>query len=317
MDRKELINTLWTDNPRTEIVPEEPFADYLAAPAVSRSTLLEFDPDFGGCPYRFLLAMLYPDLMGRDSAAMEMGSAIHTYYLEREHFHERYPVLDEDKKNLLFREAQNEGSKAKGFSKQLKTYQAWKEECEARGQVILDEAVIAKFERMHKLFIDNPATGPVLAAPHRKEVSIYSGYRGPGGKWDKAIQCKARIDILPDDDAAEEGYDLKKARHAAPLKFARQVADLRLDIQAAWYCMVATNAGRKTTSFTFLAQEDEFPYMPAAHDMPDEWVKWGLYHSQTLLQDLKTCFETNQFPDYGRNVLIPPDWLAKQMESIG
>lgn len=330
MTRAELIDALYTENPRVEIVKES-FEDYLAATAVSRSSLVDvFDPEQGGCPYLFIMQMCFPHLFpDKGTAVWEQGTALHHYYLEPEEFTRLYPVLDDARKAEFLQAAADQGSKSEGvkkfietgsvrkFSRLLKPFQKWQEDCKAQGLTILTQANIDKFERMKSVFMKHPDILPIWEKPHQTELSVYAGYRGPRGEWPKAIQVKARIDFLHDDPDDEEAFDFKKAREATPVKFSKAVDNRRLDIQSAFYCGVLTWAGRKTTSFSFIAQEDEFPFLIGVHDMPQDWIRWGQLHYEKLLSDLRECLEKNWFPDPGRGVLFPPDYLAKRMEEIG
>jgi len=265
---------LLTDNPRVEVV-KEPFAVYQAFPALNHSALKLSDIHGKGCPRkawvelnsatmllkevasRFLVESATEDEPEDDAeqkddptAAMAFGTLYHSFLLEPADFLKTAAVLDGVMKPRLFEEAIAAKSKAKGFSKALGTYRAWKAECERNGLQVVDEKVALKMENMREQLFRDTEIADELAAVTHSETSVYFGMPAEGTAMKAPfIQCKARLDMHYPGVIG----DLKTCRSAHPLEFAKDIPKLGYDTQLAWYRMGARCAGLDVSRCFLLA----------------------------------------------------------------
>ena len=313
---------LITDKPRIEVV-KEPFATYQAYPALNHSSLKYSDIHGTGCPRKAWVELTAKwkttpepdedDESDEESAtdAMRFGTLYHTFLLEPGEFKKSAAVLDGARKKQLFEEALATGSKAKGFSKLLGSYKAWKHQAEAQGLTIVDERTIAKMEDMRETLWRDKEIQDELADVEKSEVSVYFGLPVSGSKMEAPfVQCKARL------DAYYPGVilDLKTCRSAHPLEFSRQIPKMGYDTQLAWYRIAAKCAGLDVSRVGFVAQEAAFPYLGALHWMPDEWMSYARKEVMRIFFDFAKCLQSGHYPGYGNGTIMPPQWMEETIE---
>lgn len=306
----------FTENPRLAVAAMS-FADYQAALGINQSLLRLYDRESGGAPARYRHACLHPE-DGPSSPAMDFGSAYHCLSLTPEEFERRYLVRTAEIEEEIYARAMlDKKCKAKGFSTKLKEYERWQAEWEAKGRTVLTAKQADQLQAMRATLLASSEVqdSGILERGCAFEVSFFAPYTLPGGE---KFQLKARTDALPAGDAI---IDLKSARgnRAHPRAFARTVADMRLDLQAAFYLDIANANGRAVKRFAFLAQDKEPPYLPSLLWMPAEWIAYGRSTSRgyrRILHDIAESIRRDEWPGYGNEMLEWPSWLNTEIEAV-
>ena len=302
-----------TDHPRTETVQDD-FETYKTFPGLNNSALKLFDAARGGAPAKSAWYMnnAHAEIEHDEetSEALRFGSLYHTFALERQKFDSKTALLDDEMKAILFESALAAKSKAKGFSKNLATYRAWKAEHEAAGVTVIDEGAMAKLSAMERGLQSDPDIAEAMAAPCLSEVSIYFGL--PFGE--RFIQCKARVDSLPIN--GPDVLDLKTTRNANAEDFARSMPKFGYDLQAAWYLRACRAVGLAKTRFRFIAQEKDQPYLSAIYDIPDDWLRYADHEISAILSRVKLCLESGRWEGHVSGELMPPAYMDSIIEQI-
>lgn len=318
------MSYLITDSPRIDVV-SEPFADYQKFQALNHSALKLSDIHGKGCPRK-----AYAELTSKWStefkedpgdedepeedvtSAMAFGTLYHTFLLEPGLFRKSAAVLDSVMMARLYEEALATGSKAKGFSKLLATYKAWKASVEASGLTMVDERTIGRMEDMREALFRDDDIQAELVAVEKSEISVYFALPVSGSKMEAPfVQCKARIDAYYPGTI----LDLKTCRTAHPLEFAREITSRGYDTQLAWYRIAAKCAGLTVDRCGLLAQESAFPYLAAIHWIGDDWLTYSRREIMRVYYEFAACLNSGKFPGYGSGEIMPPVWLQDAIEA--
>lgn len=222
---------------------------------------------------------------GKDSDAMDMGTAVHQLLLRDD----RVDVLDYDSFRTNDAKAERDASRAAGRIPLLR--HKWEEANEIANRV--REQIVA-------LNLD-----PVPFTEGTAEHVI---------RWEEnGVQCRAMLDWLRDD--LEYIDDLKTTSDASPHGFRKKVWSLRYDIQAAFYLRaVAAWLGDMShpikTRFRWIAVETEYPYLVTVHQ-PD---KLALENADARVDEAlrvwADCHAADSWPGYpvGVNEVGPVPW---------
>lgn len=299
----------FTSTPVTEIAQRLSFGDYAKRPGISQSFLKSFDTDLGGCPALAIHNFLHPEDRKPSTDALEDGTKLHLFVLDPPEFVKRFAVLDNDTKERLFAEALVLKSKAKGFSKTLTTFKTWRDALDVEGRGYVDLEELAILNRMRDALFANKEVAEYLGGADY-EVSVFAPYETPNG----LLQTKGRIDVLP--GARESIVDLKSCRTANPREFASQVGRLGYDIQAGLYVDLARLNGEKKTRFGFLAQDKFPPFLCCIHWLGEDWLRYGRVRYRKILLDVAEAIRLDLWPGYGSGELMPPTWMATEIEAI-
>lgn len=254
----------------TQIIEGMAAADYFALDAVSRSDLAQVVKN----PHRFK----HWKATNHSTAAMQLGSLVHSLVLTPEQFVAEYLVSEEDSRRTKAWKADTEQAAIEG------------RECVLRSDVAealaIEDAANSEFKS--------------LFASARKEVVITGTHAATG------MKVKARLDLLGDAFAA----DLKTTKDASSDGFARSIGAFRYDIQAAFYGdMAAAALGLDVCPFWFACVETEPPYLPALWDLTDAWVENGRSSYESALETY-AIYQAKGWPtSYGRGTLSPKPWM--------
>lgn len=300
----------FTENPITAVL-DLSFIEYAKRAGINQSLLKLYDPESGGAPAKYRHACLHPDDRPEPSTAMEFGSAYHARTLTPDEFTKRYVIRTPEIEEELYALACTGKSKAKGFSTALATYKEWAALQESAGKIVITQKQADQLQAMRAALLECREVQEIgLFDGAAYEISLFAGYTLPRGE---KLQLKGRLDILPQGDAI---VDLKTARSAHPREFARAVADMSLDIQAAFYHDLCAANNIPKRRFGFLAQDKDAPYLAAIHWMPEAWVSYGRLRYKKILLDIAESIRTNRWPGYESGELMPPSWLLPEIEAI-
>jgi hypothetical protein len=132
------------------------------------------------------------------------------------------------------------------------------------------------------------------------------------------LKCRIRPDWYSQqsEDWLVDGYvtDLKSCVSANKVDFAKAVANLGYDIQAAFYIDGVKAVTGNTVDFVFIAVEKTAPYTTACYKASQEMIEVGRAKYRGALELLKWCQENKQYPGYQPNGEIEtidlPRWAA-------
>jgi exodeoxyribonuclease VIII len=191
--------------------------------------------------------------------------------------------------------------KPEGMNLATKEGKAWKES--AGDLPIISEDEADDIEMMVYSILRNPHAAAMLKACQQRETPLFANIRGVG--------CKALLDAHGTDGVEWVVCDLKTTDDASPEAFARKVANLHYDMQAAFYCQVLAAVHQVETPphWYWIAVEKKPPYTCAVY-RGHEWMEGGESKVERALERLKECRESGNWPQpwQGINELPKPKW---------
>lgn len=198
--------------------------------------------------------------------ALIFGDAMHTYFEDREKFHNRFVVFDDEKivADILERRPDIINP---SMTKDYKTYKSKFEEGLKQNQVVINGADMHRIEMMYNSAVNNKVI-----------QSLYIDYDNTDF-WDEYSFVTTDPDIFdllyrvrPDrllvkDENPVAIIDWKSCKDASYKAFKTDFFRFRYDLQAVFYCDVL---GIDVDDFYFVAIEKEFPYNTAVYSLEDD-----------------------------------------------
>jgi len=223
--------------------------------------------------------------------AMQLGTAFHVALLEPDRLGETFVVAPK------FDRRTKEGRAAA---------EVW--ESENAGKTALTAEQMVAIQQMVTSVISHAGAAKLLS----------NGLAEMSGFWsdhETGIECKCRPDFLAITGETITGIvDVKTTSDASADGFARAIATLGYDVQAAFYQDGLKALTGRTIPFYFIAVEKEAPYAVAAYKASDEVIEVGRAKYRGALQLLKWCRENDRWPSYQPNGEIEtinlPRWAA-------
>lgn len=138
------------------------------------------------------------------------------------------------------------------------------------------------------------------------EVSLFAPDEPSG------VMRRGRTDVLRE----REIVDYKTARDANPATFARVAADLRYDMQAAWYIDLAQACDLDVDRFFFVAQEKAPPYLVSVTELDADFLEIGRRANRRAIDLFAECTASGDWPGYApvTHTLAPPPWLLRDLD---
>lgn len=258
-------------------VPNE---DYHRSPGISKSglDLISRSP----AHYKFAPAR-------KATAAMQIGTAIHSAILEPVMFERDYMLLKDvhDKRTAEYKAAVQQF----GENNVLTSVEATK----IKG---MQEAI---FANNHVMLLLSGMT-------YYTELSCYA-------RDSEGTLLKCRFDAISIDGTA---LDLKKSRDATAYGFSRSCNEYRYHVQAAFYSYVYQLAtGLPLNGFIFLAVEDDAPHYSKLYQLDSDALEIGNYLMHKNLATYKDCLKEGYWPlpDGGIETLSLPAWVISDYEN--
>lgn len=223
--------------------------------------------------------------------AMQFGTAFHAALLEPGIFGETFVVAPKFDRRTKDGKAEAE---------------AW--EAENAGKTALTAEQMAAIEQM-VASVKQHAGASMLLGCGLAEMSAF---------WidqETGIECKCRPDFLAMAGETITGIvDVKTCCDASADGFARAIATLGYDVQAAFYQDGLKALTGRTIPFYFIVVEKEAPYAVAAYKASDDVIEVGRAKYRGALQLLKWCRDRGSWPSYQPNGEIEminlPRWAA-------
>lgn len=271
-----------------------PFEEYLKRPGIT-ATLLKAVAKESLRSVKFLL-----DGNSKESDELDFGRAFHALLLEGK------DEFVEQPRTYISTTVKKGENPVKPWNANSKTCRAWMSE---QKLPILTSNEVEDLHFMVQAVKDCAEIKSFLKG--RSELSIFTDV--------KERKLKIRIDLLPD-DLNGPVIDFKKTRSADPVKFVRQIFDLKYYIQAALYLDVLRIAGIERKEFWFVAVEDKAPYNVFIAKMPNGpigFIELGRKEYREAYHKLMNAINTNNWPSYGiadaEQYLSP--WMMQSLES--
>lgn len=254
--------------------------EYRTAPGVNKSTLwnLKRSPAY----YKWRL-----DHPQEDTAAFKFGRAVHAAILTPAVFKKDYAVIPE------------------GIDRRTK---AGKEEYQAfldasAGKEIISAEDAETIKGIVKAFKKNRDAVDLLKGTKREKALFWTD--------DNDVECKCRVDAFK----AGVMIDLKTATDADTDVFSRESLRYGYDVQCAHYI---DGYQHKVSSvrpdWYFIVIEKAEPYSINILKADIGFLDYGYVRRQWLIELLKSCQETGDFPGYGVNDLCLPAWASTNDE---
>ena len=260
--------------------------------------------------------------------AMAFGTAVHSAVLEPAAFASDYAVFDE---------SQLEGSlqslddyKAAAAELGIKVGKMKKEEIkDAIKAADVESRFVFREDAIARLYDGKQILTPTLMMAIRSIQASLSRHTGASrllangmaemsGFWsdpETGLGCKCRPDWLVMADETITGIvDVKTCTDASAEGFARSIATLGYDLQAAFYQDGIKTITGRTLPFYFIAVEKDAPQAAAVYRASEDVIDVGRAKYRGALQLLQWCRANNRWPAYQPNGEIEtielPRWAA-------
>jgi hypothetical protein len=263
-------------------------ATYHAHSAVSKSHL----DLVARSPLHYWSRYLDPNrVVPKPTAAMAIGSAVHTHVLELDQWDAQYVVAPA------------------GIDRRTKVGKA---EWEVFQTAIGTRTVISRDDadlvmRIGRSVLSHPAAAYLLGLPGKAETTHMWTDEATG------LQCKCRPDWLLDDGSMI--VDLKTTEDASPRGFQKSIAQWRYHVQASWYLDGLQHAiGKRPDQFVFIAVEKKPPFVCAVYVADAQMIEIGRDTARRDLDKLNVCKAADYWPGYSdgiEQINLPPWMLPK------
>ena len=265
-------------------------ADYHRHSAVSKSHL----DQIAKSPLHYWARYLDPNRVAPEpTAAMAIGTAVHTHVLELDQWDARYVTAPE------------------GINRRTNAGKAeWEAfETAATGRTVLSRTDAELVMRMGHSVFRHPAASMLLAMPGKAETTHMWTDEATG------LQCKCRPDWLTDDGSLI--VDLKTTEDASPAGFRKSIGNFRYFVQASWYLDGVERAtGKRPEQFIFLCVEKRAPFACAVYAADAEMIEAGANAAARDLDVLATCRQANAWPGYSDQIepISLPPWMRPKAD---
>jgi len=258
---------------------------YHAHPAISKSGL----DLIARSPLHFWARYLDPNRVPTEpTAAMRLGTAVHTHVLELDQWQQRYITAPE------------------GIDRRYKVgKEAWAAfEAQSEGRTVISREDADLVMKMGRSVFGHPAAAMLLGLPGKAETTHMWTDAATG------LQCKCRPDWLTDDGLLI--VDPKTTENASPREFARSIAEWRYHVQAAWYLDgLEQTTGIRPEQFIFICVEKKAPFACAVYAADAEMIAAGAQTAARDLEVLATCKAADAWPGYNNQIepISLPAWM--------
>jgi exodeoxyribonuclease VIII len=200
----------------------------------------------------------------KQTPAMRWGEIVHSYILEFEKFLDEYVIEPE------------------GLDKRTKEGKAWSEEAKQQGLRAVSHDEHETLKQMYYSIVSNEAARELMHSAQLIEPSVY---------WEEdGSKCRARPDLV----TKHSIVDLKTTSNIR--NFAKDAANFRYHVQAAFYLSGLRHNGLDPSSFQFIAVETEPPFLCQVFLSDDFFLARGADEYKKDLETYVRCKEMNEWP---------------------
>jgi exodeoxyribonuclease VIII len=204
----------------------------------------------------------------RSSPAMWLGTAIHMAILEPDKFYGEYVVCPKECSD-----------------KRTKAYKEW-EASQPASVTVLSEKDWVTIERICQNAQRDEVASRLLSKPDSVEKEHFWTCAATG------VKCRAKTDAI----RGKGVIDIKTTDDARPRAFARKIAELRYDLQAAHYL-----DGTGCETFLFVAIETSCPWRVRTYTLLPQDVLHASTQRMELLEEYKGRLETGNWSERGEH----------------
>ena len=249
--------------------------EYRSHPAVNKSTLWEMRKS----PAHYRWALEHPR---EDTAALKFGRAFHMAVLQPEEFKKTYVLAPEvDRRTKAGREE----------------WQAFLDGLGSKEQISRDDydTVMGMWDA---IYAEPDAVSLLEGCEAEKPVFWADDATG--------IECKCKM------DAVKPGtlVDLKSCGDASTNAFLREALRYGYDVQSAHYLRGYRSIYTDPATFWFIAVEKTPPYAVNVIRASEAFIDRGTWTLIDLMDKLKECRDKDEWPGYGKNEMVLPEWAA-------
>ena len=222
----------------------------------------------------------------KQTKAMADGTAVHSFFLERDKFNTDYVTKPTD------------------IKLNTKVGKEWAQE--HQDKIIIDSELGNNLFEMEKSFMDSPAK-LIYDMEGQTELSYF---------WDDlgTIKGKCRPDWISNDGSIV--VDVKTTIDASPRGFQRSISTWGYHLQLGWYLRGLQKLGLDSYDFIFIAIEKTPPFCVGVYRANQEMINFAMKELDQLMPEIQTAMVSNEFPDYTPEITsigLPP-WMIDKKE---
>jgi PDDEXK-like uncharacterized protein DUF3799 len=197
-----------------------------------------------------------------------------------------------------------------------KAAQEKQKEAREAGKIPLLTAEHEQVKAMANALRDHPLASAALdpARGGKPEQSLFMQDEASG------VWLRSRLDWMPDPHSAMRPvvFDYKTTKNASPDSFAREMANYRYHLQAAWYSHLYYEITGVDAPFLLIAQDKEPPYLVAVCQPDAEAMRAGRDLMRQAIDIYASCAAVDEWPGYGNEVhtISLPPWARAREESF-
>jgi len=224
----------------------------------------------------------------KQTKAMADGTAVHSFFLERDKFNTDYVTKPSD------------------IKLNTKVGKEWAQE--HQGKIIIDSEFSNNLLEMEKSFMDSPAK------------MIYNENMGGQTElsyfWDDLglVKGKCRPDWI--DKHGEIVIDLKTTIDASPKGFQKSISNWGYHLQLGWYLRGLQKLGLDSYDFIFIAIEKTPPFSVGVYRADQEMINYAMNKLDEIVPQIDKALAAQEFPDYTPEITsigLPP-WMTNKKE---
>jgi hypothetical protein len=216
------------------------------------------------------------------TAAMRLGTAVHTM------------ILEPEKADIEIARAPKVDKRTKVGKETIELF-----ERENAGKLCLDADVYDKAAAIADAVYKHPTARELLKDGQSEVSMLWKSYGD--------TPCKARFDYYRGDGIV----DIKTTQDASPEAFARSIASLKYHMQAAHYLQGYREVtGWDADHFTFIAVENEPPYAIGIYRLDEASLQTGRMLMEKAAMAFRTAADPAQWKGYRQDIetISVPSW---------
>jgi len=222
----------------------------------------------------------------KQTKAMADGTAVHSFFLERDNFNADYVTKPAD------------------IKLNTKVGKEWAQE--HQDKIIIDSEFSNNLLEMEKSFMDSPAK-LIYDIQGQTELSYF---------WDDlgTIKGKCRPDWISDDGSIV--VDVKTTIDASPKGFQKSISNWGYHLQLGWYLRGLQKLGLDSYDFIFIAIEKTPPFCVGVYRANQDMINFAMKELDQLMPEIQTAMVSKEFPDYTPEITsigLPP-WMTNKQE---
>ncbi|MBQ6232119.1 MAG: PD-(D/E)XK nuclease-like domain-containing protein [Clostridia bacterium] len=253
-------------------------AEYRAAHGINKSTLWEIRKS----PAHYQYALNNPS---EDTPSLRLGRAVHAAILTPEIFKASYV------------EAPDVDVRTKG-GKEL--YKNWLRD-QDEDAVILSRSEMQQIRGMLHAFRMDKTAKSLISNTSREEALFWMDK-------ETGLPCKCRVDAF----SAAAVIDLKTTTDCSTRAFQRDAISYGYHVQAAHYLDGIEAVTGNRPDWYFIAIEKKPPYAVHVFKASEQFLELGAYTRWQLMDKLKHCIDTDDWPGYQTDELDVPAWAIDE-----